>query len=104
MPLAFFFFLRFLRFFLGFVGASAESLPGPLALDWTAILLCFGSLPVRGAALGQQMHCQSLSLGGARRAIYFFGDVVGGALPGVVLLGDRWRDSSRPAVHRSQHA
>ena len=46
MPLAFFFFLRFLRFFLGFVGASAESLPEPLALDWTAILLCFGSLPV----------------------------------------------------------
>ena len=42
----FIFFLRFLRFFLGFVGASAESLPGPLALDWTAILLCFGSLPV----------------------------------------------------------
>ena len=43
MPLAFFFFLRFFFFF---VGASAESLPGPLALDWTAILLCFGSLPV----------------------------------------------------------
>ena len=43
--LALYFFLR-LRFFFFFVGASAESLPGPQALDWTAILLCFGSLPV----------------------------------------------------------
>ena len=48
----FIFFLRFLRFFLFFVGASAESLPEALAVDWTAILLCFGPTPpVIGAAL-----------------------------------------------------
>ena len=51
-----FFFLRFLRFFFFFVGASAESLPEALAVDWTAILLCFGANFPVGAAL-QQMHC-----------------------------------------------
>jgi hypothetical protein len=35
--LALYFFLRFLRFFFFFVGAS-ESLPEPLAFDWAAIL------------------------------------------------------------------
>ena len=54
--------------------------------------------PCSWGSLRAAVHCQSLSLGGARRAIYFFGDVFGGVLPGVVLLGDRWRDSSRPAA------
>ena len=66
MPLAFYFFLRFFRFFLGFVGASAESLPGPLALDWTAILLCFGSLPVFSGQPSSRCTVQSCRLGRLR--------------------------------------
>ena len=88
MPLAFFFFFAFFALFLGFcgrVGRIAAGAAGTRLVCHPTVL--WQSPRVRGAALEQQMHCQSLSLGGARRAIDFFGGVVGGVLPGVVLLG-----------------
>ena len=94
-----FFFFAFFALFLGFCGRVGRIAAGAAGTRLDCHLTVLWQSPrVRGAALEQQMHCQSLSLGGARRAIYFFGDVFGGVLPGVVLLGDRWRDSSRPAA------
>ena len=76
-PLAFYFFCVFLRFFFFFfVGASAESLPEALAVDWTAILLCFWQPPrVLGAALEQQQDALPKSVVGRRAAldIFFWG-------------------------------
>ena len=96
-PLAFFF-LRFLRFFFFFV-VDVESLPGLLEFVGAAILLGLGPLCVyKQPARGRLAAPKQLQLGGARTRLLFFGDVVGGVLPGLVLLGDRWGDSSRPAA------
>ena len=72
--LALYFFLRFLRFFFFFVGASAESLPEPLALDWAAILALLqwwlpSTRPRRGATQANRMPAP-----GPDSADYFFWD------------------------------